>query len=105
MSQGAAPNFPDATLELEDDAVKHLLCYLDRGTSSVDPDERSVRRLLKRFVPSVAKGPLRSAVTAAARPLAARRIERFERQKLLKLHLGSGLVYKDGWVNSTSKSI
>jgi predicted SAM-dependent methyltransferase len=38
--------------------------------------------------------------TAAARPLANRRLTSLERlEQPLKLHLGSGVVYKAGWVN------
>jgi predicted SAM-dependent methyltransferase len=99
VSQGAAQDFPDASLGLVDSAVDQFLSYLEHDDSSADPDEPVARRVLKRLVPPAARAPLRTVMTAAARPLATRRIERFGRRQPLKLHLGSGSVYKAGWVN------
>jgi predicted SAM-dependent methyltransferase len=41
----------------------------------------------------------RELATAALRPLARRRLERLRDGRELRLHLGSGLVSKDGWVD------
>jgi predicted SAM-dependent methyltransferase len=93
VSQGAGPEFPDACLLLENSAVDELLSYLERASESAAP------HILKRLVPLSARASLRIAVTATARPLAARRIERLRKRRPLKLHLGSGSIYKAGWVN------
>jgi predicted SAM-dependent methyltransferase len=99
MSQGAGSEFPDACLQLEDSAVDELLSYLERDSRSPDPGEPGARHILKRLVPPSARAPVRIAATAAARPLAARQIARLRQRRPLKLHLGSGPIYKTGWVN------
>lgn len=52
-----------------------------------------------RIVPAALRPRLRRTVTAAQRPRALRRAAQLGGRRPLRLHLGCGSLYKDGWVN------
>jgi predicted SAM-dependent methyltransferase len=64
------------------------------------PPERSgLKGLAARAVPPSLRPRLRQLATTALRPSSRRRAARLARETPLRLHLGCGSIYKDGWVN------
>jgi predicted SAM-dependent methyltransferase len=95
---GSTTRFPDASLPLDPNAAAKLERFLVYE-GDVPPDEPLLRKLIKRAVPKRVVDPTRIALTGAARPKAHRAIKQALATSPVRLHLGSGFVYKDGWVN------
>jgi predicted SAM-dependent methyltransferase len=91
--------FPDATLDLKEGALEELLALIVDSSTTSRRTRTSGLDLLMRVVPRGVVGYARVAVTTAVRPLAVRRIQGAAATRPLKLHLGSGTVRKDGWIN------
>ena len=83
----------------------HLLAYLDHVDTIRGGDRREdatvplPRKIGKRLLPSGSRLGARLAATRLARPRERRRAREFARRPPLRLHLGSGVEYKHGWVN------
>ena len=91
--------FPDATLDLKDDALEEFLAMLASDGISEERRHSPGLEVLKRVLPKAITGRVRVAATAAARPLAVRRIQHATEARPLNLHLGSGAFRKPGWIN------
>jgi predicted SAM-dependent methyltransferase len=81
-------------------------CRADRflvwaaGLGQPHPPQRSgVKGFAAGVVPPSLRPRLRQAATRAMRPLARRRAARLAKRVPLRLHVGCGTLYKDGWVN------
>jgi predicted SAM-dependent methyltransferase len=69
------------------------------GIEPVDQERLREHLLAEHVRERRLRARLRGVATAAVRPLARRRLESLQDGRELRLHLGSGLVRKDGWVN------
>lgn len=81
-------------------------CRADRflvwaaGLGQPHPPERSgIKGLAASAVPPRLRPRLRQAATGALRPLSRSRAQRLASTSPLRLHVGCGTLYKDGWVN------
>jgi predicted SAM-dependent methyltransferase len=81
-------------------------CRADRflvwaaGLGQPHPPERSgLKGAAVGLVPPSLRPRVRGAATRALRPLSRRRATRLARRSPLRLHVGCGTLYKDGWVN------
>jgi predicted SAM-dependent methyltransferase len=68
-------------------------------TERVDQGRLREHLLAERVRERQLRGRLRSLATAALRPVARRRLDGLRDTRELRLHLGSGLVRKEGWVD------
>jgi predicted SAM-dependent methyltransferase len=91
--------FPDAPLPLGEDAVQQFLDFVTSSSEAEAPRDGTIVRTLRHLIRGRARGRVRSVATAVQRPLAAYKVRQLARTSPVKLHLGSGGVYKDGWVN------
>jgi predicted SAM-dependent methyltransferase len=82
-----------------------LLAYLDHLEALRGADRRGdattplPRKIGRRLLPAGYAAQARLAATRLARPRERRRAREFARRAPLRLHLGSGVEYKHGWVN------
>jgi predicted SAM-dependent methyltransferase len=82
-----------------------LLAYLDRLEATRDADRRVdagtplPRKIGKHLLPARSRVRARLAATRLVRPRERRRARELAARAPLKLHLGSGVEYKPGWVN------
>jgi predicted SAM-dependent methyltransferase len=63
------------------------------------PERHGLKGLAARIVPPRLRPRLRHAATAALRPLSRRRAARLASAGSVRLHIGCGSIYKEGWVN------
>jgi predicted SAM-dependent methyltransferase len=78
----------------------HFLAWAATLGEPHPPEHSGVKRLAARTVPPRLRPRLRHTATRALRPLSTRRAARLARAGgPLRLHLGCGSIYKDGWVN------
>jgi hypothetical protein len=82
-----------------------LLAYLERLEATRAADQRAdtttplTRRVGKLLLPAGRRFSARSAATRLAKSRERRRARALARRPRIRLHLGSGVEYKEGWVN------
>ncbi len=80
---------------LAEDAAERLRAMAEKP----EPPPHGHFRRIRRFIPASFVPRARELLTDALRPLARHRVARVRRQSTIRLHLGCGLTYKNGWTN------
>lgn len=77
----------------------HYLAWASAVGRPAVPEHHGVKGAIARVVPPHRRPSVRLAATHALRPVARRRAKRLADRSDLRLHIGCGTLYKDGWVN------
>ncbi len=85
---------------VSDERIKELRDYITQGDRRAEEPSVSLSgALIRRVLGADLRLVLRQLVTDAQRPLMRRKIAHAQLHSPLRLHLGCGHLYKEGWVN------